>query len=301
MQTETNFFADLESDLGPEVEATSNAAGYFTSQVAYADHATGYRANAERARKAAPMVACPKCKGSGMWTGYGDCTGDRSCTKCGGTGQVRGLLMDEASVARRAKAVAKKAADAQASVDRRTAWFDAHSDVVAWLGARSGHSSFANSLSVALENGPLSEGQINAVRRIIAEDAAKAEKLLALVAAPVQGLDLSALPAGRYAVPGGDTRLKILVRKPKTGNWAGFTFVSDAAAYGERQNYGRQAPGKAYTGSVVEALTAIVADPRAASAAYGTLTCTCGVCGRPLEDAASVAAGIGPVCAGKFE
>ncbi len=119
------------------------------------------------------------------------------------------------------------------------------------------------------------------------------------VAGPVvsHGVDLSGVPAGRYAVPGGLTRLKLLIQKPTEGKWAGWTFVKDAAVYGEGQRYGSAKPGALYTGKAHDALVAIAADPRAAAAEYGHLTSTCGICGRHLEDEQSVARGIGPVCA----
>ncbi len=113
-------------------------------------------------------------------------------------------------------------------------------------------------------------------------------------------IDLSGIPAGLYAVPGGDTRLKVRIDAPTTGKWAGFIFVKDAAVYGERKRYGMQKPGNIYRGDIEDALRIIAADPRAASAAYGHLTSTCGICGAPLEQADSVARGIGPVCAEKF-
>lgn len=115
--------------------------------------------------------------------------------------------------------------------------------------------------------------------------------------ADVDGIDLSELPAGRYAVPGGDTRLKLQVDRPTEGRWAGYIFVRDAAEYGSGQRYGRQQPGSLYSGAVVEPLRAILADPAAASAAYGRLVGRCGVCSRRLEDEQSVERGIGPVCA----
>lgn len=120
-------------------------------------------------------------------------------------------------------------------------------------------------------------------------------------AAPVVSatIDLSTIPAGNYAVPGGDTRLKVEIDRPTKGRWAGFVFVKDAAVYGDGQRYGVQAPGETYKGKIQDALRTIAADPKAASAAYGHLTSTCGRCRRPLEDAESVARGIGPVCAGK--
>lgn len=120
-----------------------------------------------------------------------------------------------------------------------------------------------------------------------------------VVAEPSDAIDLSSIPAGRYAVPNGATRLKIEIDKPTEGNWAGWIFVKDAAEYGANQRYGSQKPGKLYAGRVRDELRAILADPREAAAAYGHLTGTCGMCGRPLEEESSVARGIGPKCAQK--
>ena len=122
---------------------------------------------------------------------------------------------------------------------------------------------------------------------------------------PESALDLSTLPSGRYAVPGGDTRLKIRVdnlKRDKSRNprWDGFIFVKDAAEYGRGTRYGSQRPGQLYVGDVQDELRAILADPTAALAAYGQLTGHCGVCGRKLEDETSVALGIGPVCRSKI-
>ena len=114
------------------------------------------------------------------------------------------------------------------------------------------------------------------------------------------GLDLSNLPSGYYAVPDGDTRLKVQVSRPgKQSRWYGWTFVSDGGAYGNRNTYGKQGPGETYQGKIVEQLKAIMANPGEASKAYGQLVGRCGVCGRLLEDEASIEAGIGPVCAAK--
>lgn len=115
-----------------------------------------------------------------------------------------------------------------------------------------------------------------------------------------EGLDLTVLPSGRYAVPGGETRLKLKIDVVEDGKWAGWVFVKDAAVYGQGQRYGSQRPGERYQGKVVDALTTILEDPRAAMVAYGRLTNTCGNCGRALEDEESVRSGIGPVCAGRL-
>lgn len=116
----------------------------------------------------------------------------------------------------------------------------------------------------------------------------------------VAGLNLRSVPSGRYAVPGGDTRLKVQIDNVTSGKWNGWVFVKDGAEYGQQQRYGSQRPGQDYTGKIEDALAAIIADPKAAAAAYGHLTGRCCICNRKLEDADSVAKGIGPICEAKF-
>lgn len=174
-------------------------------------------------------------------------------------------------------------------------WCDAYPGVLEWLKSETeAGNEFAGSLLEKGQRfGTLTDGQLNAVLRNLEEGKQSDE--------PETQLDLSDLPAGRYAVPGGETRLKLLVRKPgKRSKWYGWTFVSDDAAYGSRKTYGKQAPDGLYKGGVVEQLQAIIADPMEASIAYGKLVGVCGVCNRRLEDEKSIAAGIGPVCAGKL-
>lgn len=48
--------------------------------------------------------------------------------------------------------------------------------------------------------------------------------------------------------------------------------------------------------TLMQAMRDFAADPLATLATFGLKTGTCGVCGRRLEDAESVARGIGPVC-----
>lgn len=118
---------------------------------------------------------------------------------------------------------------------------------------------------------------------------------------PESGIDLSVLPSTGertfFGVPGADTRLKVLIERPTEGRWAGWIFVKDGAEYGHGNNYGRQAPGRTYTGDIQDELRAILADPEAALKRYAELTSRCGVCNRTLEDEVSVARGIGPQCA----
>lgn len=100
------------------------------------------------------------------------------------------------------------------------------------------------------------------------------------------------VPSGRYAVKvDGDLNF-YKVNKPTEGRWAGYVFVD-------------QVVGDNYYGIKVRAnrekiLAAIAVNPGERSRRYGREIGECGVCGRQLTDAASRAAGIGPVCAKKF-
>jgi hypothetical protein len=111
------------------------------------------------------------------------------------------------------------------------------------------------------------------------------------------GLDLTNVPSGRYAVPGGDTRLKVKIDNVAKGKWAGWVFVKDAAEYGHQKRYGSQRPGSMYKGEIEDALRAIANDIAGAAAAWGHLTDTCTFCGLPLELGESVRRGYGEKCA----
>ena len=181
------------------------------------------------------------------------------------------------------------------SVEGFTAWCEDHEGVLDWLIAESdaGNEFAASLLTKGRQYGHLTPGQLGAVQKSLDNDqgAGKSES----------DIDLSDLMKGYYAVPQGDTRLKLCVRKPgKNSRYLGWTFVDDGAGYGRRTTYGKQAPDGMYRGNVQDELRAILKDPLEAMVAYGKLTGTCGKCGRLLEDEESVAAGIGPICASKM-
>ena len=92
--------------------------------------------------------------------------------------------------------------------------------------------------------------------------------------------------------PGAEGQLRFYhVDRPTEGRWAGYVFVSQQAG---DDLY----PVKGHARARV--LLAISVDPAAASRRYGRELGVCGVCGRTLTDPESRAAGIGPVCAGRF-
>jgi hypothetical protein len=172
--------------------------------------------------------------------------------------------------------------------------------LVEWLSAQT-WSSFAVSLATQYRTrGSLSPKQIDSAKSMKAKMDARQPKTPGEDGKDT-GIDLSAIPSGYYAVPGGDTRLKVRIAHGKPGSkWEGWTFVSDGAAYGQRRNYGAQKPGSQYKGDIGEALQKILADPFEAQKAYGRLTGTCGACHRLLEDEDSISKGIGPICEMKW-
>lgn len=292
-------FSDLNADLDAERTAEEVASGEgpgASFQAFYGDHA------------APTGEICPKCKGKGRYTvggGYGRMPRDLGpCFPCGGTGSVS----PEKAKAMRAHAKGEQTkanneqARREAHAARMKAFIDANPELIAYCG-RVQNDFTANCMRKLGELGEMTPNQVAAIRRSLEAKAAREQEQAKHVAASApagSGIDLSNVPAGRYAVPNGDTRLKVMIRKPAAPNkWAGFIFVSDAAEYGNRQNYGRQAPGKTYSGKIGAELAAIAADPKAAAVAYGKLTGTCSICGRPLENAESVERGIGPICAEK--
>lgn len=101
------------------------------------------------------------------------------------------------------------------------------------------------------------------------------------------------VPAGRYAVENAAGELRFyMVSTPTEGKWAGMTFVKVLA--GDDTHNVRGPAAKTI-------INQIAANPEYASRRYGQEIGSCGVCGRTLTDAASRAAGIGPVCQAKMD
>jgi len=87
----------------------------------------------------------------------------------------------------------------------------------------------------------------------------------------------------------------------------GIIYISDAAEFGSRRDYGRIAVGGSdiilrddVAPEVALAIAAVAADPAAAIVRHGHLTGKCSFCSRPLTDGGSIAHGYGEVCAGKY-
>lgn len=119
------------------------------------------------------------------------------------------------------------------------------------------------------------------------------EKLLDYEDKPRTAVELPDVPAGRYAITGDDGTTDFYkVDRPEKGRWAGYTFVKLILGGG-----GEQRQSFENTRTILERI--VVDGPREAAIRYGMELGECSICGRTLTNPESIAAGIGPVCAGK--
>lgn len=102
------------------------------------------------------------------------------------------------------------------------------------------------------------------------------------------------IPPGRYAVRHADGDVKFYrIDKPQQGRWAGYVFLKIQSSDDEFS-----VKSAARQMAVYSAI--LDAGVKESSALYGVSIGSCGVCGRTLTDAQSIASGIGPVCASKM-
>lgn len=239
---------------------------------------------------------CQGCGGSGLWRGRG------KCFACGGKGYflTSQRQRDQAKVNRQASK-ARKQEDAYA------AFAEANPEVVAFLRKAAtwqNPSEFCLSMIDNIKKwGSLTEKQLVAVQRMMAR---AEERRLAWQAernAGAQEIDLSpirrmfeAAVASGYKSPVYRAAGLVISRAPDHGRNPGALYVVQASD----DQYLGKIVGTSYSGKLAEGLTAIAADPRGEAVKYGQKTGNCSCCGRTLTAEGSVSAGIGPICAEKW-
>lgn len=253
---------------------------------------------------------CEMCGGSGKVSktyGYSPMTArtyENKCKACKG----RGSFTTSADF-RAKKRAGAKASKAKAIATRRAA-FDASEPGLAIFLANSGAwSGFAQSLAETLiSKGELSPAQLTAARSMRSKCEANAAKREAdKAAAQVPGIDLTPIrEAFETAAASGRKRPTyraeglLISRAPDTGRNAGALYVKDGATYSGKIVADVFQPTREAAADVPARLRIIAADPQAAAIKYGRATGSCGVCGRELTRADSIAAGIGPICASNW-
>ena len=257
-------------------------------------------------RDALRFEPCRKCRGTGIYTGYG--YRGSKCFPCNGTGN--GLSV--ASAKGRERAAQRKANMAAAAAKTAQDWRDAHPDVVAWWTANPNFE-FANNLRAAQEKvGSLTDNQMAAVRKCIdgqkaRDEARAAERAARVVDVAGAGFDrlLTAFAtASRNGLKHPALVFDAVCFKPAK-KYPGSLYVTAGKAYGSDyygrvDGSGKYDPTRNTPAEVVELVKAIGADPFAQAVAYGKRTGMCCCCGRELTNPESIELGIGPICRDKW-
>lgn len=269
-------------------------------------------------RKNAPQVfteTCPRCRGTGRYHHVSE--HGIICLKCKGAGKLTFSSSPEKRAAARLKNAEKKQAEVQKRQDDALAKFNAfeeqHPDIAAWWADTKFE--FALSLKeAAMRYGKLTDNQLAAARKCVAKlnefSADRAKRAAAVAAAPI--LDLTAISGAMdKAREAGIKRPKmrllagndgfVLSFAPDHGKWGGSLYAKLAdGTYLGRITAGRFYPARETSTELGDAIFAACQKPLESAVAYGRRTGSCSCCGRELTDPASIDAGIGPICQGKF-
>lgn len=250
---------------------------------------------------------CKSCRGSGAFHSYaGRYVGP--CFKCKGKGKIA-YKTDSATRAKgRERAVANKLNAAQLIADQVESFKVAQPVVWEWMANSS--FPFAIAMRDALQKyGDLTPKQLESATRCAlkaiewkrASAIAQAERV-----ANAPSVDVSKLVAAfaHAALTLKNPRMelagfKITRAKDHSKNPGALYFKANGLYLGKVAN-GAFVKSKDCTDAQEREAVMVCNDPKAAAIAYGLKFGICSCCGRELTNPASVAAGIGPICAGKF-
>lgn len=169
---------------------------------------------------------------------------------------------------------------------------------IKWIIHNAATSNFARSLDQRLlRTGDLSIGQLEAVRKILAQPAPVA----AVQVAGVERAQVAFATAQGHGIKRPRLRLGDFVLKLATrGNNLGAIFVTEGEQYLGKIVAGKFHAVRECTQEKRDEIVELCSDPARAAVAYGQRTGTCACCGRELTDPESIERGIGPICAGHY-
>jgi hypothetical protein len=260
--------------------------------------------------KAAPMTpevvqACPRCCGRGhVVYGYVNIR-TYECGLCRGTGKVTAMRIKRVKAAKQARQTA-----ANNRATRYEEFRKQYPAVFKFLQEKD--FDFARSLRQQLEDsGKLSEKQIAAVYQCMARDEDRRQQNQAKQAARAVQLDdtamtiVTSLQRALQTIKNPKMRTEKVIftmAKPHSKN-PGCVYVTarESDEYlGKIDPTGKFTPVRSCSDEQRDAVAEVAKDPMTAAKVYGMKFGICSCCGRELTDPASIAMGIGPICAGKY-
>lgn len=264
---------------------------------------------------AKPIVAnteirefCGKCGGTGIWTGYGDCMGDRSCTLCKGRGYQVFKFTKAERDARRQKAAARAERKQQQALET---FAQANPLVWQWVNSQAERFEFAAAMLEAIKKwGKLTERQLAAATKCAegwAERQAKWEAERAVSKAQAKEVTVEAIEvafgnAKSAGIKWPKLRLDSFVFSPagESSKNAGAVYIKEGDTYLGKVLNGKLFKSRDCSAEQEQRIIDAAHDPKSAAIAYGKRFGSCSACGRELSNQESIDLGIGPVCAERF-
>lgn len=259
--------------------------------------------------------ACPKCRGTGKWVGgYVNFT-ERDCFTCEGTGQVAAnykprvkKVYTSAELAKKHEAaIAKQKRDQEDRDLNWKAFEEVHGHEAIWIKSKLVSFDFALSMMEAVcKHGDLTPGQLAAVQKCMRRDeekiAAVAKKQENAPQVAVQKIEAAFNHARSRDIKRPRMNLGAFkfAAAPMTGKNPGAIYVTEAELYLGKISGGKFLSAYDCSEAKQAEVVAVCEDPLASAIAYGRRTGNCSCCGRELTNHASIDAGIGPICAEKY-
>ena len=243
---------------------------------------------------------CKKCGGTGSVT-FGYVYRPRGqCFACKGAGHLKFKTSPESRAKAKTARIEREARELLEKAQAQAAWREEHADVVRWVNAHDGRFEFATSISNALaQYGTLTPGQVSAVRRCIERDNERKQAQSKEQASNPQVSRLHDVMQRHAKFYAGDVTLS-----RRNGDQLVWIKHANAEKVIGKIDNGTltlwNRPGVDMD-SVRSLLDEFEGAPLQAAMKYGRLSGRCCSCGRDLTNEGSVEAGIGPICATKFE
>lgn len=266
-----------------------------------------------KAAKAAPATfPCMSCAGTGLFRGYRTHQQETHCFACNGKGHHNKPHFEAMQDKKRRKATRltnklNRVADVKEALEEREPglfrfmaenqdWCGIYADMVRQLNDGKAMTENQHNACVGIMNKTL-------MRRAEKDAAKKAE-----AAARATEVDLGTIHA--MFAKASEAGLKKLVyranglvlspAKAHSANAGGIYVKTKGGTYLGKVMGQKFMATRECTEVQKEALNAVAADPAGEAVRYGKETGECSCCGRELTDPNSIAAGIGPICAGKW-